>query len=150
MPVEFDEGVNEYHLVVDSPNGRGIEILRYCPWCGGAAPESRRDELFARLTQTEIGRLTTLTSGLKTLEAVVQALGPPDDDLNPGVKYLYPETANSPPTAEVCRTLVYRSISDTAEVHASERSDGSVSFSFSGKPLGSSSDPRDKLGGDAG
>jgi hypothetical protein len=38
-PIGFDETANEYHLV----HGRFYTILRFCPFCGCKAPESRRE-----------------------------------------------------------------------------------------------------------
>ena len=135
VPVDFDGYVHEYHIGYDGPNGRTKMVLRYCPFCGGAAPKSRRSEFFTRLTHGEISRLNNLTRGLQTLEEVVEALGPPDDDLNPGDGTGRWETSESPPTFEFCRTLVYQSLSETAVVRASERGDGTVRFSFAGKPV---------------
>jgi hypothetical protein len=91
--------------------------------------------LFATLTHEELSRLVKLTQELGSLEDVLEALGPPDDDLNPGDGVGLPEGPGTAPTFEYCRTLVYNSLSEFATVHASERSDGSVRFSFSGKLL---------------
>ena len=56
IPVRFNEQVAEYQLTY-GPDGQGRMRLRYCPFCGGAAPKSRRAELFTRLTQAELNRL---------------------------------------------------------------------------------------------
>jgi hypothetical protein len=135
VPIEFDGGLNEYALVHDGPNGRGRMVLRYCPFCGGAAPKSARSELFTRMTNAELSRLGSLTNGLKTLDEVVSALGPPDHDMDDGIGIGEPSRSDHPPTFERCRTLVYRNLSETVVVHAYERADGRVRFTFSGKQL---------------
>lgn len=136
VPIAFDSDMNEYHLVHDGPRGPGRMVLRYCPFCGGSAPKSRRSEKFARLTRAEISRLQALTAGLKTIAQVHAALGEPDQDLPIGEGTMQPEKGEgSAPTAEWFRTLIYNGLSETAVVRVSERHDGRVGFSFVGKQL---------------
>lgn len=137
VPVVFDEGLNEYHLEYDGPNGRGKLLLRYCPFCGGAAPKSRRADLFMRLTQTEQSRLRKLTSGLRSRSAVLEALGPPDRELDPGDGVGLPAKEGAPPGLEYCRTMVFENLSETADVRVTERSDGTIGIALTAKPAGS-------------
>jgi hypothetical protein len=80
VPVQFDETVGAYDLVYDGPEGPHRLRLYFCPFCGGSAPTSRREEMFARLTDTELHRLRELTDDLKTIEDVIGRFGPPDED----------------------------------------------------------------------
>jgi hypothetical protein len=53
-------------------------MIYHCPFCGGKAPKSRRDELFHRLPHAEQRRLGELTHNLRTVQEVTAALGEPD------------------------------------------------------------------------
>lgn len=47
--VYYSSKFNEYGLpIYDGENGRATSyiLIRYCPWCGGKLPKSRRDEWF--------------------------------------------------------------------------------------------------------
>lgn len=137
VPIRYNEQLNEYQVSCDGSAGRGSMPIRYCPFCGGAAPSSRRPELFTRLTHAELGRLAALTDALKTVQAVLDAFGPPDEDLDHGDGTIKPATGDSPPVAERFRTLVYYHLSETAVIRASERADGRVRFAFTGKHIAS-------------
>lgn len=44
---------DEYGLpIVDG--GTSVSLLRFCPWCGGVLPESRRDQWFNELEEMGI------------------------------------------------------------------------------------------------
>ena len=45
FPVVFDIEMNEY-AVVHAPNQQTQAIMRYCFWCGGALPDSKRGMFF--------------------------------------------------------------------------------------------------------
>src|SRR5262245_4549173 len=81
-PVEFDRRLHEYHI---HGSQRRYVILRYCPSCGGAAPPSKRQQLFAHIDDAETSRLRRLTKPLKTLRQVLKTLGRPDRDLDAGM-----------------------------------------------------------------
>jgi hypothetical protein len=74
-PVVCDELTGEYHIT--KPGG-GHMVIYHCPFCGGAAPLSRRDELFAHITHAEADRLHALTAGFKTVDQAIAALGAPE------------------------------------------------------------------------
>lgn len=135
-PIEYDAITNEYLLVSERPASRGYAILRYCPGCGGSAPESRRGSLFATLTDAERSRLVQLTTGLTTFAKVVEALGEPDHDSPAGYVETRPGTDTTPERTTVHRTLVYEKLSETARVRFTDLHDGTVSVSFGGKYVG--------------
>lgn len=135
VAVAFDAALNEYHLIHEGRGGRGALMLRYCPFCGGAAPKSRRPERFMRLTQAELARLESLVSPLQTLADVIGAFGAPDEELDPGDGSCQPHPFDAPPRFERGRTLIYRGLSESAEVRATQHADGRVRFDFVGKPV---------------
>jgi hypothetical protein len=87
-------------------------------------PESERDSLFAVVTWEEEGRLRKLFAQVRTAEDALQILGPPDDAIPAAVRPRQPEPAGAVPAAQRFRTLIYSRLSETAEVHFTERSNG--------------------------
>jgi len=74
VPVEFDERMNEYHLVRDGAR----TIMRYCFWCGGRLPESKRGTFFTAPNKAEKDEVFLLLRDAKSLDDVFRILGPPD------------------------------------------------------------------------
>jgi len=93
IPIAFEPLVDEYDIrhIGDQPGGHSI--IRYCPWCGGAAPKSKRDTLFATITRAEAERLQDLARRSR--------LSSKD---------------NQPGTIVSFRTLQYTNLSATADV----------------------------------
>jgi hypothetical protein len=133
--------MNEYQLRFHTPNsGQHKFRLRYCPWCGGSAPESLRQTFFATITGDEWTRLRKLTADLDSLDQVLSKFGPPDSDTKSGIGRMTRETADSGPIAESFRTLTYGDLSPTAIVRVAVHPDGSAHFSFGAKYIGPPSD----------
>jgi hypothetical protein len=110
--IRFDTEMNEYQIAVARTDGRRVLIVYHCPFCGGAAPPSARDELFSEVTTDEVDRVRRALSIFKTLEDAIAGLGPPDEE-HPG------DAADLPPRpgqARRCRTLKYTGLSKTADV----------------------------------
>lgn len=80
-PVQFDERLNEYQLLLQN---RGYARMRFCFWCGGRLPESKRGTLFTSMDDAELTEARSLLSGAKLFEDVVRVLGPPDETLDLG------------------------------------------------------------------
>jgi hypothetical protein len=55
-------------------------VLYHCPFCGGAAPESKRGDLFSQISDQEASRLRSLTEKVKSGADALRVLGTPDDD----------------------------------------------------------------------
>jgi hypothetical protein len=89
-------------------------------------PESERDSLFADVTRDEAGRLRKLFADVRTSEDVLQILGPPDEAIPAAATPRRREPGEAVPAVAVKRfpTLIYSRLSETAEVHFTERSDG--------------------------
>jgi hypothetical protein len=75
FPVEFDEEMNEYHVVHKGARAQ----MRYCFWCGGRLPESKRGTFFTTPDMAEMAEVEALLKGAKSHEDVVRILGPPDE-----------------------------------------------------------------------
>jgi len=138
VPIVFDARMNEYHITTLGAV-QGALIIRHCPWCGGAAPTSRRASFFATITQAEEERLRALTRGLTTLSGVIRKLGRPDADFAEGLTVRSRKTEREPSKITSYRSLVYEGLSKTAEVRFTDYGpDGGVRAPFQGKYLGPS------------
>lgn len=142
-PFVFDPELNEYNFEYPSPCGDGgcegakaSLVIYHCPFCGGAAPASKRELLFAVIPAEEQRRLYSLLEGIKTLEEAIGILGPPDDDSPHGVTETYPEQKGKPPTVQSFRTLTYRQLSETAEVCITDSPTDRVHVMLWGKYIG--------------
>src|SRR5262245_35957738 len=80
IPVEFDKRMNEYHLVRDGAR----TMMRYCFWCGGRLPESKRGSFFTTPDGGEMAEVESLLQRAKSHEDVVQILGAPDEVVDLG------------------------------------------------------------------
>jgi len=133
-PIFFDADVNEY-------NYRGIGKsrstwgIRHCPWCGGAAPKSKRASLFATVTREEEQRLRDITRGLKSVEDVIEKFGKPDHEMAEGLVTKSAESDTEPSKIRSYRVLHYFRLSETADVHFTDY-EGGVRATFQGKYLG--------------
>jgi hypothetical protein len=141
-PIVYDPEVNEYHFEYPSPCGgdacglaKAYLMIYHCPFCGGAAPESKRDLLFAVIPPKEERRLYKRLDGIKTLDEAIRVLGPPDDDDPHGLTVQRPEKEGIAPTVERVRTLRYSGLSETAEVHIADSRTGRVQIWLQGKYL---------------
>ena len=111
VPIAFDERTDEFQFRYDELGSEGPSslILYHCPFCGGAAPPSRRHLLFAVI--------------------------PPDRDDPAGTRVTTPESDGSPPITRHHRTLTYERLSDVATVRIHERPDRRAAWDLTGKPL---------------
>lgn len=130
-PVYFDAKMREYQL---RHSDGGYSLLYHCPWCGGAAPPSRRSSFFAVVPSAEWNRLAELTSGVKTVEQALRKLGPADEGEPLGLT-IYPAAGGEPPRAEGYRTLTFSTVSKVANVVLNDFGPRGVSFSFHAKGL---------------
>ncbi len=138
-----DPELNEYSFEDPSPCGDGARegtkaTLRmyHCPFCGGAAPESKRELLFAVISAKEQRRLYELLDGIKTIDEAIRVLGPPDEDGPHGVTQSHPEREGKAPTVQSFRTLNYRQLSETAEVCIVDYQKDRVHVMLRGKYIG--------------
>lgn len=117
--------------------------IYHCPFCGGAAPESKRDLLFGVITAEEEGRLKELLRGIKSLDDAVRVLGVPDRDEPHAVTQRAPEDNGKPPVTENFRLLVYSQLSETAEVWITDYRERGLGIRLRGKYVGLPSEQGD-------
>lgn len=129
-PVEFDAGMNEYHIVLGA---KDILMIYYCPFCGGSAPKTRRDQLFHTLTDVELERLVTLTKDMRTVEDVTRAFGEPDIRMPVGMVITKPEGDGKPETTQSYPMLIFTKLSEIADVHVAVYPTDRVGITFQGK-----------------
>jgi hypothetical protein len=131
-PIEFDAELNEYHLV---RGPKDYMMIYYCPCCGGSAPKSKRDRLFHRLTDIERHRLVRLTEKMRTLQAVTDAFGEPEIKMPVGLVTTKPEKRGKPETTQAYPVMIYKKLSEIADVHVTILPDDRVSITFQGKAV---------------
>jgi hypothetical protein len=141
-PIVYDARLNEFNIEYPCASGDGDcegakSMLRiyHCPFCGGVAPESKRDLLFAAITIEEQNRLGELLAGITTLDEATRRLGNPDRDEPAGVTQETPEDNGHPSIIEWFRSIVYCGLSDTAEVHITDFREKGVGIRLQGKCL---------------
>jgi hypothetical protein len=133
-PIVFDVESAEYQYV----SGDGMLVIYHCPFCGGAAPESKRNLLFAQIPEVEEERLAKLLYGIETIEEVLEKLGKPDfEDVSTTKK---PERDHEAPQIQHHRNIRYHNLSDVAEVCIEERPDGKIFWQLQGKYRSRNSD----------
>lgn len=128
-PIVFDARTAEYQFSYVG----AMLVIYHCPFCGGAAPESKRDLLFAHISEAEQNRLLELLSDIQTIDDAIQKFGTPDFE---GVSTSkYPEGEGEAPRIEPHRSIRYGNLSDVAEVWITERPDGKIYARLQGKYL---------------
>ncbi len=133
-PITFDSKTAEYQFSFDGAKF----VIYHCPFCGGAAPKSKRHLLFAKIPGTEESRLAKLLHGIETIEDALQKLGQPDFDGVSTTKRS--ENENEGPRIQHHRDIRYHNLSDVAEVWITERPDGKIFWQLHGKYVGGNSD----------
>ncbi len=135
LPIIFDGRTNEYQFAYHEPDSCGPStlIIYHCPFCGGAAPASKRELLFHVIPPAEQQRLTAMLAPVQTISDALRLLGTPDDDNPVGVVSRTDETDHSPSSVASSRTLTYHGLSDVANVCVTECSDGRAFYSLQGK-----------------
>lgn len=129
-PIVFDARTAEYQFSY----GGAMLVIYHCPFCGGAAPESKRDLLFAQIPAAEQNRLLDLLSGVQTIDDAIDKFGKPDFEGVSTSKYA--EREGEAPKIEPHRDIRYCNLSDVAEVWITERLDGKIYARLQGKYLG--------------
>lgn len=133
-PIVFDARTAEYQFSY----GGAMLVIYHCPFYGGAAPESKRDLLFAQIPEVEQDRVLELLSGVQTIDDAIQKFGTPDFE---GVSTSkYPAREGEAPRIEPHRSIRYGNLSEVAEVWITERPDGKIYARLQGKYLGNNTD----------
>ena len=131
--IGFDQLTSEYQFVCDS----AIVVIYHCPFCGGAAPESKRSLLFAQVPESEVDHLSQLLESITTIDDALEMLGKPDFDGHSTSRQL--EAEDESPRIEDHREIRYYGLSDVADVWITERPDGKIYWHLQGKYVGDQS-----------
>jgi hypothetical protein len=134
-PIAFDAAMNEYQIAYETSGMRARSTIYYCPFCGGAAPKSKRAERFATITYEESKRLRDLFATVKTIDDAISRFGPPDHDDPRGLVVSAPGSETDPPREDAYRVVTYARLSDQAEVELVDGERG-VRVVLRGKFLG--------------
>jgi hypothetical protein len=134
-PIEFDEATNEFQLKYfdNQDNCPAMLVIYHCPFCGGAAPKSKRNLLFATISRSESLRLAEIVSPIKTIIDAVNTLGAPDLDGHSTSSSTGGDS--TPPSIEYHREIRFHRLSEVANVVITERQDGTVWWRLDGKSL---------------
>jgi hypothetical protein len=134
-PIVFDQRTGEYQFTYQEPEceGRSSLVIYHCPFCGGAAPESKRDLLFAVISRVEEDRLAEILVPIHSIKEAIDAFGKPDFD--GFVSCAKRERDGTPPTRERHRQIRYVNLSEVADVWIDERQDGKAHWHLQGKRL---------------
>ncbi|HTN02589.1 MAG TPA: hypothetical protein VL132_11945 [Planctomycetaceae bacterium] len=120
MPIRFDPDLNEFSLDYDCNEGRASHMMRYCFWCGGRLPKSRRGGLFTKPSRSETSDVRSKLSNATTFAELITTLGPPDQDFESG-------------SEDVARQVTYTRLWTTLDLIVFELPDGSFDFALAGK-----------------
>ncbi len=145
-PIVFDARLNEFHFEYSSPHAgndfsaaKAQLMIYHCPFCGGAVPPSKRASLFTTITDDEEARIYRLFDGMRNLQEVIAAIGPPELDEVSGITM--PEKDGQPPKHLTYRAFRYTQLSDTADAQAYvDPTDGKVRVALLPKYIGSKTD----------
>lgn len=137
-PIVFDAATGEYQFSYIDPNakceGRAMLVIYHCPFCGGAVPASKRALLFAVVPRMEEERLAGMMAPITTMKEALATLGTPDFEGHSTTRG--PEREGEPFEVIRHRKIMYRDLSDVAELWITERADGTVWWRLQGKYIG--------------
>jgi hypothetical protein len=120
-PIIFDETLKEYRVLLK--DSRSCHIMRYCIFCGGKLPKSKRQELFSVLDKGEVDCVNAELAGAKSIADVYHRLGKPDA-IEPVCQ------------SDYSQQLRYSSRWTSLDLIVIERLDGTIEYLCGGKYIG--------------
>jgi len=127
FPVDYDEESNQFKLRCQLEDGElGYIVLHFCPFCGGKAPDIKKERTFACISEQEFLRLQELTRQIQSIEDAFRILGEPEFGVGGAEQELL----------EAARSLTYQNISETATIHITEYEQGKVRIVIQEKFIG--------------
>lgn len=134
VPIRFEASTGEYQFIYpEEVGGQAMLVIYHCPFCGGAAPRSKRELLFHVIPDAEEERLKELLLPIETVADALERFGKPESDDPFGMASMHDEANGQPASIEYARALRYESLSEVASVKILESPGGRVGFSLSGK-----------------
>lgn len=135
FPIVFDAEVDEYYFSFQADGGEGKLMIRHCPLCGGSLPLSRTNEVrFQFVPSAEEKRLFELIQPLKSENAIIPALGEPDERQAVGGSIKTRQRGDHPAETEAYSSMTYTRLSDTANILIMVFSDGRIRHIVLPKP----------------
>ena len=133
FPIEYDPQKNEFKLCCQLEGGEiGYTVLHFCPFCGGKAPDIRKEQSFTQLSEQEFLRLQELTRQIKSIEDAFRILGEPEL----GEPELGEPEFGESELLQAARSLTYQNLSETATIHITEYEQGNVRIVIQEKFIG--------------
>ena len=72
--------MGEFQLLLDcGERGKGSSLLRYCPWCGGTLPKSKRGTFFTDPTEADMASVSERMECVKSVAQMYDVLGEPSE-----------------------------------------------------------------------
>lgn len=134
VPIRFEASTGEYQFAYQTEVwGPSMLVIYHCPFCGGAAPRTKRELLFHVIPDAEEERLKELLLPIETIADALERFGEPESDSPFGTASMHDEANGEPGAIEYARVLRYESLSKVATVEILESPGGRVGFSLSGK-----------------
>jgi hypothetical protein len=129
VPVGFDRQTNEYYIQMrGSGQLEGKIIIRFCPYCGGDAPASKRDELFHPVAAEDQIQVRQFNEELHTKADVLAKWGNPDEEIRGG--YGSPDSNQEGARMVMFDVLRYNNVLRSAIVDVIVRHNDTVSISY--------------------
>lgn len=142
VPISFDEKTNEFSIIYTDGTIRGSLRVRFCTWCGGAAPRSKRASLFAVVTDAEERRLRDVAGDLWSVDEAIARLGPPDEDHAEGFVTHDEAREGVGPGRTGYRVIRYQKLSPTATLELTDFGPGRrLRVTVQGKYMGAPDSP---------
>jgi hypothetical protein len=123
LPVTYNEQLNEYEM----PG----YFFHFCVVCGGQMRESEPNSFFAPWTDADDADFRARTEKLTSLEDVIDAFGPPDDES--GSMQFSEEDKDIYNQMNVKRTLIYAHVWESLRAYFQEMEDGTLVRGYLGK-----------------
>jgi hypothetical protein len=89
FPVTYDKEMGEFQLVLDFGEQKGNSLLRYCPWCDGNLPKSKRGSFFTVPSESEMADVVEKMRSVRIVVPMYDVLGEPSDLIDDGWRVQY-------------------------------------------------------------
>ncbi len=134
-PAKFSEEKGEYTFTWLSDTGiPNSFVVRFCPFCGGQLPSSRRTSPFVAIPPAETVSLNELLEVVVSLEDALKVLGKPDADEANSFGIHTPVPTGQLSRTTYPRVLTYRKLSKFADVRIIEDPASGVKVIYEGRP----------------
>jgi len=121
----YDADLKEYNLeYTDSEGHEHSRRIYYCLFCGGRAPEGKREDLFHKVSAEEHDRLQKLVLNCNSLGDLSKTIGKPN--YMSSTTYGSPEQDDKPPVKTSYRVAVYDELSEVALLQIELNADNSI------------------------